>query len=303
MAFLKRIITAIAALLLIFWGGSGTQSNNLALQGTGFIALIVGLIILIIFGRMMWRAMGCLLASAIIGGIVLFILYAIGTFEDGLSGAPERLHSFLGQSTQGLEESEAEVKSSAPMLTENIKPVAKARPAAKQKKQGFNPLNYPAIVAPLRVVKGNVLQFYNGQYIKIYGIDSPELSQACANRQGRSYACGKQAVAWLKDWVGDFEVKCHVVSTDTKGNMVGVCFLGQYDIAAALVNAGWAVATDEPNNVYLAYEAQARQNKRGLWQGQFYKPQDWRNAQNKKAEIKIIKPSKKSSQKEGLFGF
>ena len=40
------------------------------------------------------------------------------------------------------------------------------------------------------------------------------------------------------------------------------------------------------------YEYQARENLRGLWQGQFYKPWDWRVMQTKKPKIKITRPKK-----------
>ena len=42
--------------------------------------------------------------------------------------------------------------------------------------------------------------------------------------------------------------------------------------------------------IYVPYEQQARDNGRGLWQGQFYKPWDWREIQSKKPKIKVIKP-------------
>ena len=59
---------------------------------------------------------------------------------------------------------------------------------------------------------------------------------------------------------------------------------------AALVNAGWAVADPKQSAIYVPYEQQARDNGRGLWQGQFYKPWDWREIQSKKPKIKVIKP-------------
>ena len=82
--------------------------------------------------------------------------------------------------------------------------------------------------------------------------------------------------------------------------MIATCSLGQYDIGAAMVNAGWAVADPSQNDIYLPYQQQAINNRRGLWQGQFYMPWDWREIQSKKAKIKVIKP--KNSHKS-LFDF
>ena len=86
---------------------------------------------------------------------------------------------------------------------------------------------------------------------------------------------------------------------DNKGNMVGVCFLGEYDIAAALVNAGWAVVYSRHTDIYMPYQIQARKNANGLWQGEFYMPWDWRKIQSRKPQIKII--NKKPKRKRTFF--
>ena len=85
MFFLKKVILGIAAFVFILWGGAGTQSNNILIQGGGFIGLIIGLVILYIFTKMAWRAMGCLPSFLIFSGIVCFIIYAIGGFNNGFT--------------------------------------------------------------------------------------------------------------------------------------------------------------------------------------------------------------------------
>ena len=50
MVFLKKALLGLGALILIFIGGSGTQSSSLLLQGGGYIGLIIGLVVLYIFG-------------------------------------------------------------------------------------------------------------------------------------------------------------------------------------------------------------------------------------------------------------
>ena len=75
MGFLKKVILAIIAFVLILWGGSGTQASSLWLQGGGFIGLIAGIIIIYIFGKMASRAMGCLPSLIILAGIIGFIIY------------------------------------------------------------------------------------------------------------------------------------------------------------------------------------------------------------------------------------
>ena len=87
---------------------------------------------------------------------------------------------------------------------------------------------------------------------------------------------------------------------DKKGNIVGTCALGEYDLGAALVNAGWAVAYTKYTDIYVPYEQQAQLNGNGLWQGKFYKPWDWRALQAQKPKIKVIKPKKRRENFLGL---
>ena len=71
---------------------------------------------------------------------------------------------------------------------------------------------------------------------------------------------------------------------------VGVNPLGTQDLNETMLRDGWAVAyrrflDDLPGkkNVYLAAEAKAKAAKRGIWQGDFFEPSEWRN-QGKRLE-------------------
>lgn len=311
MFFIKKLFLGLAAVVLIYLGGSGTQSSNMLFQGGGFIGIIVGLVVLYIFGKMVWRAMGCLPVLLIISLIVGFILYAIGAFNGGVDKVVPNVMNFLGRGSSAFSSAENRAVASqapssedsqtaapspaAPLLSENFDDVGAAvqETAAMQPAQApaeaFNPNNYPAVYGVTRVINGDTLEM-RGRYIKIYGIDAPESNQTCADGKGRAYRCGQEAARWLKSWISGHELECHVLKQDSKGNMVATCALGQYDIGAALVNAGWAVADPKQSAIYVPYEQQARDNGRGLWQGQFYKPWDWREIQSKKPKIKVIKP-------------
>ena len=320
MGFLKKILTALGAFLLIFWGGAGTQSKSLMMQGGGFILFLIGLVVLYIFVKMAWRAMGCLPSFLIFAGIVTFIIYAIGGFNNGITGIIPTLKSFLGQSEQqkdpslmvynddisGLEAAEENMIDSAelndvPQLRQP-EPHAKSAKSfehiiqnisAKQQKapQPANPQDYPSIVGPVRVVNGDTLMM-DGHYIRLFAIDAPEADQTCANKMGRAYHCGRVAATWLRDWLMDNPVECHIMQEDKNGNMMGVCSLGQYDIGAALVNAGWAIAYTKYSDIYVPYQEEAMARRDGLWQGKFYSPEDWRKMKAKKPNIKITKPKK-----------
>lgn len=357
MAFLKRIFIGLGVLGLIYAGGSGTQSSSLFMQGLGFFGLLIGLIILYIFGRMMWKGLGCLPSLFILLAIVGFMMYALGMFNNGISGVSEAVTDFIGyegnsessasasMEDEEYQEPQPKVRASAnfeskprqagksvkeapqtvtePMASANLfggdpapisadeyqeekeeepgfaesmvsKLVGKKQ---KQEPQAFNPNNYPVVYGSVRVISGDTLEMY-GKIFQLFGIDAPEVNQTCANRQGRAYNCGREAAMWLKNWIRDSELECHVIQQDTKGNMVGTCSYGPYDLGAALVNAGWAVSNPKYTDIYYPYEMQAQKNRAGLWQGTFYKPWDWRKLQSRKADIKVIKPKKK---KKGMF--
>ena len=299
MLFLKKFLLGLGALVLILVGGSGTQSSSLILQGGGFVGLIIGLVALYIFTKMAWRAMGCLPSFLVVIGIIVFILYAIGAFNNGIGGVGQSLQTFLGRQQQAMMSAQQQNGGQpmlddgeyAPALDENFdtgigenayqrqQPSQPAQGNAFQQfmsslggagqarnDQGFNPQALPSFTSPARVINGDTLQI-QGRYFKLYGIDAPEANQTCADKTGRSYNCGRQAALWLKGWIGDNPLDCRIMQQDKKGNMVGTCALGEYDLGAALVNAGWAVAYTKYTDIYVPYEQQAQLNGNGLWQG------------------------------------
>ncbi len=314
MGLLKKTIFGFAALFFILLGGAGTQSDSMLLQGGGFIGLIIGLIVLYIFAKMAWRAMGCIPSLIMIIAVIFFILYAIGTFSNGMDGISQNLKTFLGQGVQTSQDviananvSELKEKETVnligsdkhPILTENIKDTI--TPQKQSSNQGkFNPLAYPSIISISRVISGDTLTL-NNNVIKLFGVAAPDISQTCADGSGRGYKCGQQAISWLSGWLGDNEVKCHILSEDERGVLIGVCMLGPYDIGAALINSGWAVADVRQTQIYIPYQNQAVSNRRGLWKGKFYMPWDWKKIQSRKANVKIIKKKDSSSSRRRVW--
>ncbi len=356
MFLFKKIFLGLGLLTLFYMGGSGTQSNSLFMQGLGFAGLIIGLIVFYIFGRMVWRSLGCLPSFLILAAVVLFMMNTLGMFNNGLGGVGEAIIKFIGHEPQeaagmGEENTDESVEIGAAklMLSENFSdrprikseassqtdsqlseqpgadlfgnpapapqgPKADSQPAqgllgsiasamsgVKEQKAApkpFNPNDYPVLYGSARVISGDTLEIY-GKYFKLFGLDAPEPGQMCADARGASYNCGRESAMWLKNWIGDNELECHVVQQDTKGNMIGTCSYGPYDLGAALVNAGWAVSYNKYTDIYQPYEIQAQNNRRGLWRGTFYKPWDWRKLQQRKPKIKVLKPKER---KKGLFG-
>jgi len=115
-----------------------------------------------------------------------------------------------------------------------------------------------------------------GQDTRLFGIDAPELHQLCTAQDGKSYACGQEARRALQGLVRGKKLTCRPVDTDRYGRTVAVCRNGDLDIGREMVRQGFAVAYLRHSLAYAAEEAEARTAKRGIWQGAFEEPEDWR---------------------------
>ena len=115
----------------------------------------------------------------------------------------------------------------------------------------------------------------DGFEIRIYGIDAPELSQTCL-RNGKDYPCGKEARKYLKRLTRKGTVTCEGRETDRYDRIVAECKVGDKDIGAEMVRAGWALAYLKYGSPYIGEEDEAEQNKRGIWAGDFEEPQQYR---------------------------
>lgn len=292
----------------MYFGGAGTQSDSTSLQGMGFVGVVLGFIVLYILFKVMWTAMSFLLTFSIIGGVVLFILYCLGiigsnnsldkTLNSASSLFDSAQESTVSETQKQVAEAPAELDSINPSADEKAERVTNAggilsklsrlfegNSSSKQIKN-FDPLDYPVLRGKAQVVTGSVLKI-KGIYVQLLGIDAPNPEQTCSNIRGISYSCGKKSITWLQDWLQGQSVKCNVIGDIVQHRATGVCFLGQYDIAAAIVSAGWAVAYNKNTNVYEPYEQQARENLKGMWNGRFYRPSDWRELKKRKADVKF----------------
>lgn len=336
MYFLKKLFIGCGLLALIYGGSAGTQSSSLFVQGMSFVGLLIILIILYVFSKMLVRGLGCMPSVLVMLAIGIFTMYSLGMFNNGVGGVFDSVSRFIGRE-QPQEQSQPQIQeqeeSASPtdegekpevsddtqngVLFEDFKPEKKKQKPKQglldnimsalsgkqpvQEQKPFNPNDFPVIYITPRIISGDTFEV-GGRYFRLFGISAPIANQTCTDGKGRSYRCGKTAALWLKEWIDGEELECHVIQQDTTGNMVGTCALGEYDIGAALVNAGWAVANPKYADayaIYVIYEEQAQRNKRGLWEGQFYRPWDWQRMQNRRGSVKIIRPKKK---KPGLFG-
>ncbi|WP_395612110.1 thermonuclease family protein [Allosphingosinicella sp.] len=126
----------------------------------------------------------------------------------------------------------------------------------------------------VRVVDGDTLAV-DGQRIRLFGIDAPERDQMC-EAGGRSYACGRAAGEALARLIGDARPACAERDRDPYGRSVAVCRIAGRDLNRAMVAEGWAVAYTRYSRDYVRDEAEARRARRGLWQGRFERPEQYR---------------------------
>ena len=128
----------------------------------------------------------------------------------------------------------------------------------------------------VQVIDGDTLRA-GGERIRLTGIDAPELSQTCRDAQSREWPCGRAAKTRLIDLVSRGGVACTARGHDRYSRTLAVCSAGGIaDLGAALVREGYAVNYDRYTSDYAGAEREARAARRGVWQGEFQRPEDWR---------------------------
>lgn len=134
----------------------------------------------------------------------------------------------------------------------------------------------PNTLTDVRVVDGDSLRSTD-RNIRLIGIDAPERNQTCRDGRNRDWACGAAAAARLTELIGRGPVTCTPKGHDRYGRTLAVCAAGAVaDLGQVLVREGYAVNYSFDDDGYAEAEQEARMSGRGLWQGAFERPQDWR---------------------------
>ncbi|MBR0672892.1 thermonuclease family protein [Roseomonas soli] len=144
--------------------------------------------------------------------------------------------------------------------------------------EGTAPPGIPAsgtFAARVTVVDGDTLATGGGR-LRLHGVDAPESAQTC-RRRGSDYPCGQEASRAMARILGGGTLSCQVLDTDRYGRRVARCRNAQgTDIGAELVRQGWAIAFTRYSADYVRQESEARAARRGMWEGSFETPSDWR---------------------------
>jgi endonuclease YncB( thermonuclease family) len=128
-----------------------------------------------------------------------------------------------------------------------------------------------------RVIDGDTVDI-NKNRIRLIKIDAPESKQKCLDKNNFEYLCGEVSTAFLKKLISNKNVDCYYEQKDIYKRYLGDCKLGEMNINDEMVKNGMAIiynlkeASEELKNL----EAQAQNNKLGVWQGAFEEPKQYR---------------------------
>jgi endonuclease YncB( thermonuclease family) len=134
------------------------------------------------------------------------------------------------------------------------------------------------ITAAVAQVKDGDTLVVGTKTFRLAGIDAPEYHQLCKDAQGKEWPCGKAARSQLDAYVQSGSIVCEPRAEDKYGRKVAKCASATVpDLAEAMVQSGLAISPAERGTAaYGDAETSAKAAKRGIWQGSFDVPSDYR---------------------------
>lgn len=112
--------------------------------------------------------------------------------------------------------------------------------------------------------------------VHLRGIDAPELSQTCIVEEKKRWFCGTAAHQALSGFLGKRPVSCGALETDARHRTFGDCTVEGQSLAEWLVVNGWALADPQSGERWSAFEAQAKIQRKGIWNSRFDPPWSFR---------------------------
>ena len=133
------------------------------------------------------------------------------------------------------------------------------------------------ITGSAKAVDSTVIEV-DGKRIMLFGIDSVMRKQACTIG-GKVWECWASAMRDLQTLLDQGPVACEPIGEpDVYGRLLARCSISGESLNEQLVRRGYAVARRSETTEYVAAEVAAKDQKLGLWQGEFQMPEAFRRA-------------------------
>ena len=119
------------------------------------------------------------------------------------------------------------------------------------------------------LVQDDASLLIEGKRVHLYGIYVPDTGRHCRGNI-RPVQCGSRAVLALEFRIQGF-VKCQPQTRNADNSLNAICYVDRgpfdegEDLAAYLLERGWALALPNAPFEYQAMERIARHNHRGVW--------------------------------------
>lgn len=129
-------------------------------------------------------------------------------------------------------------------------------------------------------IAGNLMRL-DGALVRIANVEAPESRQPCYRADGRRWNCAAAAKSGLAHVVRGRRITCTPSGSgqDASGYVSAQCTVGEVDLAAELVRNGYVFAVSSFLSSLSSEEEAARSAKKGIWQGEIQRPQEWRDQQ------------------------
>ena len=134
----------------------------------------------------------------------------------------------------------------------------------------FNQAYGKTIYGKAKIIDGDTIHIDSNK-IRLHAIDAPETKQTCTKNK-IIWNCGVQSTKFLKKIIGKKKITCKINGEDKYNRYIGVCYIGNLDINREMVLKGWAIAYRYYSLDYIKEEEIAKNNRNGIWIGEFEEP-------------------------------
>lgn len=128
-----------------------------------------------------------------------------------------------------------------------------------------------ASVAAQTITDGDTLK-QGGVTYRLWGIDAPELAQACPD----GWQAGRMAATRLQALTTGRSIVCQEKDRDRYGRIVAICRASGEDLGAILVREGLAWAFVRYSSDYVGQEAKAKTDRLGVHAHGCQQAWEWR---------------------------